>query len=314
MEFLFSTVRQHLAQRYVFEAKNAPFESSGCLRRCLIAWHAFFNQGAVTHITGDITFAALLLFSKSTIITIHDCGILKRKHGIRKWLLKKLWFEWPMRRSRFVTTVSQSAADDIISECKVDQSKLIVIPNAISDHFQNVPKEFNSDCPRLLHIGTAPNKNLTRLIHAISGLTSELVIIGKISDDDRRLLKEKNIRFINFISLSQNEVVMQYRMADIVCFASLYEGFGLPILEAQATGRPVVTSDRCSMPYVAGGAALLVNPESVDSIRSGIQSLIDNAQLREQLIVQGLENVKRFRISTMCEKYAELYQRVLNPA
>jgi glycosyltransferase involved in cell wall biosynthesis len=107
---------------------------------------------------------------------------------------------------------------------------------------------------------------------------------------------------------------MQYRMADIVCFASLYEGFGLPILEAQATGRPVVTSDRCSMPYVAGGAALLVNPESVDSIRSGIQSLIDNAQLREQLIVQGLENVKRFRISTMCEKYAELYQRVLNPA
>lgn len=313
MESLFNEVRLNLADRFVFRCVNAPVESSGIFRRLLIAWHAFLNQGAVTHITGDITFAALLLAPKSTIITVHDCGILKRKRGVRKWLLKKLWFEWPMHRAKFVTTVSQSAADDLISECKFDVSKLVVIPNAISEKFQYSPKVFNSACPRLLHIGTAPNKNLARLVSAIAGMSVELVIIGKLSESVQALLAENKIVYSNLFSLSPEEVVRQYQMADIVCFTSLYEGFGLPILEGQATGRPVVTSDRCSMPYVAGDAAILVNPESTDSIRVGISSIISNESLRAKLIRDGLENVKRFRLSTMCEKYADLYREMLSP-
>lgn len=313
MESLFSEVRLKLSDRFFFRCVNAPVESNGIFRRLLIAGHAFLNQGAVTHITGDITFAALFLAPKSTIITVHDCGILKRKSGVRKWLLKKLWFEWPMHRAKFVTTVSQSAADDLISECKFDARKLVVIPNAISEKFQYSPKSFNALCPRLLHIGTAPNKNLDRLVAAIAGMSVELVIIGKLSESVQALLAENKIVYSNLFSLTPEEIVQQYQMADIVCFTSLYEGFGLPILEGQATGRPVVTSDRCSMPYVAGDAAVLVNPESTDSIRAGISSIISNESLRAKLIRDGLENVKRFRLSTMCEKYADLYREMLSP-
>jgi glycosyltransferase involved in cell wall biosynthesis len=313
MESLFNEVRINLADRFVFQCVNAPFESNGLIRRLLIALHAFLNQGAVTHITGDITFAALLLARKSTIITVHDCGILKRKHGVRKWLLKKLWFEWPMNRAKFVTTVSQSAADDLISECKFDASKLVVIPNAISEKFQYSPKLFNSACPRLLHIGTAPNKNLDRLVAAIVGMSVELVIIGKLSHSAQALLAENKIVYSNQFSLTPEEIVQQYQASDIVCFTSLYEGFGLPILEGQATGRPVITSDRCSMPYVAGNAAVLVNPESTDSIRTGIRSIISDELLRAKLVRDGLENVKRFRLAAMCEKYAALYREMLSP-
>ncbi len=273
----------------------------------MILCHAFLQQGDVTHITGDITFAGLLLSRKSTILTIHDCGILKRKKGFRKWLLRKLWFEWPMLHARFVTTVSQTAADDLKAECRFDPSKLIVIPNAISEKFQYHPKTFERNCPRILHIGTAPNKNLPRLIEAISDLPIELVVIGKLDDEQKLALERQQVRFTNLMSLSHEEVIQEYRKADIVCYASLYEGFGLPILEAQATGRPVLTSNRCSMPDVAGGAAILVEPESVESIRSGILKLIEDGQLREKLVSLGLENVKRFRLDTMSRRYAELY-------
>lgn len=312
MEFLFSEVRKHLADEYSFRTMIAPYESKGIINRLKIAYHARQNQGDVTHITGDITFAAILLRPQTTIITVHDCGILKRKKGLRKWLLKKLWFEWPMRQAKFITTVSQSAADDLASECSFDSTKLHVIPNAISDKFQHSPRSFSTSFPRLLHVGTAPNKNLPRLIRAIKGLPVELVIIGRLSDSEKRELTESQIRYQNLVSLTLDEIVEQYQQADIVCFASLYEGFGLPILEAQATGRPVITSNRCSMPDVAGRAALLVDPEVTDSIREGVIKIMLDADLRQQLVESGLENVKRYRLSTMSQEYASLYRELLN--
>jgi glycosyltransferase involved in cell wall biosynthesis len=311
MEFLFGDVREKLADKFTFREVIAPCESNGLIKRLTIAFHAQQHQGDVTHITGDITFAALFLRPHSTIITVHDCGILKRKKGLRKWLLKKLWFEWPMRRARFITTVSQSAANDLVSECRFNPDKLHVIPNAISEKFQFIPRAFPTETPRLLQIGTAPNKNLPRLIRAIKGLNVELTIIGKLSETDKNELMNSQIRFQNLMSLSLEQVVEEYQKADIVCFASLYEGFGLPILEAQATGRPVITSNRCSMPDVAGEAAVLVEPESETSIRHGILSLINNDHLRQTLVSRGLENVKRFRLSEMSQRYAELYRAIL---
>jgi glycosyltransferase involved in cell wall biosynthesis len=312
LEFIFADVRKRLASTWNIQHVEAPCLSNGLWRRIWIALHAWWNQGTVTHVTGDITFAAILLNRKRTILTILDCGILQRKRGIKRWLLKKIWFEWPMRRTRWVTTISHSAADDLTEFCRFDHRKLKVIPVAISERFQFVPKEFSTDCPKLLQIGTAPNKNIPRLLAAIEGLNVELCIIGKLSPETTADLNSRGIRYRNLYNISEDEMLEEYRQADIVCFASLYEGFGMPILEAQATGRPVITSDRYSMPEVAGEGAILVDPESSDSIREGLMKLLQSSELRERLQTKGLENVRRFAPNRIAQTYADLYQQALN--
>lgn len=312
LEFIFADVRKRLASAWNIRHVEAPCLSNGLWRRIWIALHAWRNQGTVTHVTGDITFAAVLLNRKRTIVTILDCGILQRKRGIKRWLLKKIWFEWPMRQARWVTTISHSAANDLKAFCRVDPRKLKVIPVAISERFQFVPKEFSTECPKLLQIGTAPNKNIPRLLEAIEGLNVELCIIGKLSPDCTADLNSRGIRYRNLYNISEDEMLEEYRQADIVCFASLYEGFGMPILEAQATGRPVVTSNRYSMPEVAGEGAILVDPESPESIREGLLKLLQSSEHRERLQKHGLENVKRFAPECIAQEYADLYQQALS--
>lgn len=313
LEFIFADVRKRLASSWNIEHVEAPCLSNGLWRRIWIALHAWWHQGDVTHVTGDITFAAILLNRKRTILTILDCGILQRKRGIKRWLLKKIWFEWPMRRARWVTTISRSAANDLKEFCRFDHQKLKVIPVAISEQFKFVPKEFSMDCPKLLQIGTAPNKNLPRLLAAIERLNVELCIIGKLSPETIADLNSRRIRYRNLYNISEDEMLEEYRQADIVCFASLYEGFGMPILEAQATGRPVITSNRYSMPEVAGEGALFVDPTSTESIRSGILTIMNSRTLREQLIQRGQENVLRFTGEKIAANYGELYSYAADP-
>jgi glycosyltransferase involved in cell wall biosynthesis len=99
----------------------------------------------------------------------------------------------------------------------------------------------------------------------------------------------------------------------MLVFASIYEGFGLPIVEAQATGRPVVTSTTCSMPEVAGSAACLVNPFDVASIREGIVKVIDDQAYRDELVRLGFENVKRFRADYISAQYGKIYKDLVVP-
>jgi glycosyltransferase involved in cell wall biosynthesis len=307
LEFIFEDLRQRLGRKLTIELVNAPCLSKGFFRRLLIAFHAWLRQGDITHITGDITFAGLLLNPSKTVITILDCGILHRKRGIARWLIKKFWFEWPMSRCRWVTTISRSAAEDVAKQCSVDLSKIRVIPVAISESFQHSQKIFNQSCPRILQIGTAPNKNLHRLIEALEGISCTLVIIGRITESIRTSLAERNISFENYHSLSNEDVIEEYRKADMLCFVSTYEGFGMPILEAQATGRVVVTSDCYSMPEVAGKGALLADPNSVASIREAIQTVVQNATVRNELIAKGLENSRRFRADEIALQFEKLY-------
>jgi glycosyltransferase involved in cell wall biosynthesis len=213
-----------------------------------------------------------------------------------------------MARCRWVTTISQAAAKDITSACTVDSQKLRVIPVAISESFQHFEKSFNVQCPRILQIGTAPNKNLSRVIEALRGICCTLVIVGRLSESQNKQLVASQITFENYHSLSQAEVVRQYQLADILCFASTYEGFGMPILEAQATGRVVVTSDCCSMPEVAGKGAMLANPFIVASIRNAIVEVINNNTLRNTLIEEGLKNIQRFRGEQIALQFKELYE------
>jgi len=106
-------------------------------------------------------------------------------------------------------------------------------------------------------------------------------------------------------------MIQAYINCDMLCFVSTYEGFGLPIIEAQACGRVVITSNNASMPEIANNGALLVNPLDVNDIKNGINLLINNSKLREELISKGIENVKRFQPEIIANQYQQLYDSIL---
>ena len=134
---------------------------------------------------------------------------------------------------------------------------------------------------------------------------------GKLSPELEAVLARHRVRYENHRNLSESEVVELYRGADLLAFVSTLEGFGMPILEAQAVGRPVVTSNCTSMPDVAGGAAVLVEPTSVESIRAGLLRVIEDGALRERLIAGGQRNIARFSSDAIAAQYLRIYQSLL---
>ena len=166
--------------------------------------------------------------------------------------------------------------------------------------------------PRILQVGAAHNKNIPRLVEALEGIPCILEIIGKKQDQYESMLQARKIQYEYTSGLSDEEMVRRYEEADIIALASTYEGFGMPILEGQTVGRPVITSNVFSMPEVAGDAACIVDPFDVRSIRQGILKIINDQEYRNSLIEKGFENVKRFQAETIALQYFELYKYVAN--
>jgi glycosyltransferase involved in cell wall biosynthesis len=137
-----------------------------------------------------------------------------------------------------------------------------------------------------------------------------LTIIGKLNESQVRELELSGIDYENKTNLSASQIITEYENCDIVGFASLYEGFGMPIIEAQRVGRPVVTSNCSSMPEVAGNGACLVDPLDVSSIRAGIQRVIEDQAFRESLVTNGFKNARRFEPDVIARQYLELYRSV----
>jgi glycosyltransferase involved in cell wall biosynthesis len=133
-----------------------------------------------------------------------------------------------------------------------------------------------------------------------------------LSSDQKETLSNCDIEYSAKADISDNELVEMYIHCDMVVFASTYEGFGLPIIEANATGRTVVTSNILSMPEVAGDAACLVDPFEVESIRAGVLKVIQDAAYREQLVQNGFKNVERFKPEAVAIQYMALYRELLN--
>ena len=151
---------------------------------------------------------------------------------------------------------------------------------------------------------------MIRIIHAIHDLDIHLSIIGSISIENTELLDKFGVNYSNSINLTDEEIFAKYVESDMLVFPSTYEGFGLPIIEAQTVGRPVITSNNTSMPWVAGSAACLVDPYSIDSIRSGIVKIMQDSQYRNKLVEHGFENSKRFHPDHIAKMYHELVMRV----
>lgn len=274
-------------------------------------WHfARLSNHNICHITGDIQYVACFMNPKKTVMTIHDMVSLHNPAvpWYSRILCYWLWYYFPLKRLKYITCISEATRQDVIKTFPWAEKKLIVIGNPVSDEYKYYPKGLNLAKPRILHIGTKTNKNLNRVIQALNGIQCHLRIIGIMTDDNRHYLKEYGIDFSNVSGLSDDEILQEYINADIVSFLSLFEGFGMPIIEAQAVGRPVVTSNIEPMVTVSGEAAALVDPYNVTSIHDGFMSLIDSELKRTDCIKKGLNNVRRYSIHNICYLYITLYQ------
>ena len=310
LEFVFENLR-HLLNGHVQPCvRIAPFLSNGLFRRLAIMLDAKLHEGMINHVTGDINFACILLRSKRTVLTILDVGDAHSRHGIRGVLLRAIWYRLPSHRCAIVTTISEASKQDIVQITGCKPEKVVVIPIGVSEIFTNCPERDRNAAPRILQVGTSPNKNLKRVVAALRSIECTLVIIGELDADQRDYLRRSEIRYENHVSLTTEELFAEYCNASLVVFASLYEGFGMPIVEAQSVGRAVITSDTSSMPEVAGKGACFVDPTSVDSIRHAILKVLNDERYRGELVRQGLVNVARFDARQVAREYLAIYEKI----
>ena len=310
IERLFDGLRRAMPEDIECLARICPRFSKGIWPRLVNLADAARHQGTVNHITGDVHYLALALDKRRTLLTIHDCAALERLRGLRRAVLKLFWFTLPIRRSQLGTVISESTRRELLRHVRCDAAKIRVVPNCVGGEFAPAPKAFNSEEPEILHLGTGANKNLERLAEALTGLPCRLNILGQLSPEQKRILAGAQIRYANIPRATDAEVLQAYTACDLVAFVSTYEGFGLPIVEAQAVGRPVVTSNISSMPEVAGNAACLVDPFDVTDIRAGILKILEDAPYRENLVAAGFENVKRFSAKNIAAQYAAIYREL----
>lgn len=149
---------------------------------------------------------------------------------------------------------------------------------------------------------------MERTIQALEGINCHLRIIGEIDNHILQLLQEKNIKFSNAKNLSDEEIRQEYINCDIVNFPSIYEGFGMPVIEGQQIGRIVITSAIEPIKEIAGEAAIFVNPTNIQSIHNAYITAIEDDKLRNEIIQKGLKNAQRFQVKNITKQYIELYQ------
>ena len=278
--------------------------SEGWLNRWNIIRQTRALETDILHITGDIHFAALAWPKwrrnrPQVVLTIHDIGFIHDHTGWKRWLMKKVWITWPLRCVDQLVTVSEATKEDVLKEATwFDPTKITVIPTVVPQHFKPRKAEPNNPKPIALHIGVAENKNLRRHAEALRGLDVHLRIIGELSDADQRMLRQLGIEYSTQSKLTDAEMQEAYATSDFLLFASTLEGFGMPILEAQMVGIPVITSNIEPMNEVAGDGALLCDPFDTHSIRARIQELKRNPDQREELIQKGFENCNNYTPST----------------
>jgi glycosyltransferase involved in cell wall biosynthesis len=309
IERLFECVRSALPGEIEVRLETNRFHSRGVLPRLYDALCARRRAGAVNHVLGDVHYLTWFLPRRGSILTVHDCISLERLRGPRRALFWLLWYWLPVRRAEQVTVVSEYTRQALARWVPDARTRISVIPPPLPPAFTPWPAPARGARLRLLHVGTTENKNLPRVIDACRDLAITLVIVGEIDPTSTARLRALRVHYENHVQLDDAALVEVYRASDALIFASTYEGFGLPIIEAQAIGRPVITSSVCSMPEASGGAALLVDPYDVADIRRAIRRLLDDPASAAELVHRGYQNAARHAPERIGAAYAELYRR-----
>jgi len=310
IEKIFLQVRRSLERRFTIDQVMVPHSR-------LTPLNVMRNFKAIRkvksdlyHVTGDIHYLALGTPGRKTVLTIHDCVFLHQTTGLKRWVLRLFFIKWPVRHCRAVTTISEKSKHEIIQHSGCSPHKIVVVPNPVGEQFYYSSYDFREAEPHILFVGTAPHKNLERVIAALSGIPCKLVIVGRLQEKYIQLLNEHRVTYELLSDLTEQELADTYAGVDMILFPSLYEGFGLPIIEGQKSGRPVITSNISPMKDVAGRGACLVDPFRVESIREGIRKVINEPLYRKSLIENGSINVKQYEVNAISERYLSVYQSV----
>jgi len=226
-------------------------------------------------------------------------------------------------------TISQSAKNDIVNLLQVEPEKITVTPLGVDEKFKRASEEeikavknkYSLNAPFFLFVGTIePRKNVARLLKAFISISEkiphELVIAGKWGwryEDVKEVLansKAKNkIKILSYVE--GKDLVPLYSAADVFVFPSLYEGFGLPPLEALACGTPVITSNISSLPEAVGTNGILIDPNNVESIANAMLNLAQDEVVKKNLAIKGIEWAKNFTWEKTANLTLEVYNKVL---
>lgn len=293
-----------------------PYEAGNLLGILKNIWFVRKHRikNGINHVTGETHYAIIGLIGVPSVLTIHDDYALSydKRGGIQRWLKWLIYMFLPIKladKVECITPSTKKCIDGYVSNKKTE----VVIHQDLSSDFPYTPKEFNEECPVFFHMGTGPNKNLETTLKALAGLNCKLRVLKKMTTEQINLAKDLHINYVNRFNLSNEEVFDEYKQSDIVLFPTLCEGLGMPTLEGQSIGRPVITTDKEPMNWVAGDAALLIkNPLDHIEIRNCINLIINDKSLREDLIRKGLKNVKRFSLQQAVKDYTRVYKEALN--
>ncbi len=261
------------------------------------------------------------------VSTIHDVAMIKYPATAHPRILaahQRSWKILQQRRAQIIA-VSHTTKNDIVKLLGIPSYLVHVVHEALPAEFKKTSQQLTEDeakwiknklqlnKPYLLFVGTRePRKNLTRLIEAWRPLAKDyqLIVAGAKGWDKTENTRHPQLRFLG--QVSDKELAVLYGEAEVFCYPSLYEGFGLPILESFFHGTPVLTSNISSMPEVAGNAAELINPENVTDIQKGLETIlnesIDEQRKRLQRMIIRLQ---MFNWETVAEETIQVYQKAL---
>jgi len=273
------------------------------------------------------------LFFSPLVLTAHDFAIYKNQKWFApgQWFAKKIITSLSFRRAKKIIAVSKNTSKDLEKFMQIDQKKIKVIYEGVNNkpkiliNPDQVLRKFQVKNNFLLFIGTLePRKNLIRLLKAFQKLEKDypnfqLVIAGKkgwkyegIFTTYKKLNLQNKVIFTGLVKESEKWVLLE--KCKIFVYPSLYEGFGLPILEAQKSKAPVLCGNRGSLPEITNNSALLINPYSVDEIYLGMKKILEDENFKNHLIANGSENMKRFSWEKAAQETIEVFREILEKA
>lgn len=294
---------------------NCPFTYESMMSKADVNFFATYNL-------------PLVKFKKPTIGTIHDLILLKTKTESDEVIQHhKSILKHTLEVSDSILTVSEATKLDIAQYFDVAPEKITVVHNGVdynayrkeytSQQKEMIRKKYNLPDKYFLYFGSLrKHKNVERLIRAYALLSSEIrkeykLVITNANTEIKKLIELLDLQndVVSTGFVDEQDKVLIYQLAFVSLFVSLYEGFGIPIIEAQAAGTPVITSNTSSMPEAAGGAALLVDPYEIEQISCAMQQYVQNSDLYARKREQGLLNAQTFSWDSAADKVLDVLKR-----
>ena len=313
IQHVFQTLIKEIGKYVEVEEIFMPAKRAGLWDVIKNIYYAFRhrNKNGINHITGDVYYLCWILKKRNLVVTVHDIWFYVILDNALKKKIKYFIYLLPLKRASKIVFISETTKRQVLEHIKLKEEKIVVINNPVSTDFQESNKMFNKEKPTILHLGMSPSKNLVNLIPALYGINCHFRLIGTLREEYKQLLEKYQIDYSCASNLINKQIVEEYNNCDIVNLSSQHEGFGMPIIEGQATCKPVVTSNILPMCEIAGEGAILVNPYDQQEISNAYNKIINDDNYRESIRHKGFENAKRFSVEKISSQYLDVYINIM---